>query len=402
MVWIFMDSLRFDTFNEYSSVMKKDLTESGIILNQCITQGAWTYPSTACFLSAKTAINNGVSIVTRKDPDSPKMNWPWVENLKVSHLRPEIPTLFDYLSEADYEIFSVCSAILGEEYHYRNWNRQEQATDDNPQQALDWLRERTDKPFCLFFRTNMTHCPWRQLPQPFDWESAKTLIRELGENRRIDEAKKIMAASLSKFEHETYIPIKDTIQEMGLLSQTIIIIMSDHGDSIWENYDRSRYFDPIVGGDMIEHNNCYEENIHAVAGFFMPSMSPQKIDSMTRLIDLVPTIGTLLSLKQSEDIDGVNLFDAGERAKILIAPTEARESLSVRTEKEKIVYSLENQRWACFDLENDPDEMHPEMGRHLENKMLDYLKQYIGTDYREVQLIDEQITKNRLKSLGYL
>ncbi len=404
LVWLFMDSLRFDTWSENDSAMKTDILRGGLHLSQCITQGAWTYPSVACFLSGMTAVSSGISIVDTGNAGVQKIKWPWLQEVTMAAMNPDVPTLFDYVALAGYDVLTAIAPVLSEGYNYANWNRMDEHWGTNIDQSLSWLSRRRDNPFCLFVRTTMTHSPWLQMPGAFDWERCKALIRELGQGRRIAEAKRMMADSLEKFDREYYVPIRQKLKDLGELDRTVFVIMSDHGDSIWECFDRLEVFDTTVGGGLIGHSNCYEETIHAVAGIWTPDMEPVSIDRMTRLIDLLPTVLPLLGLELPHGVDGVNLMDPEALSTIKTAPTEAHDRISVRTEKAKIIFSPKDKRWVCFDLHRDPCEMDPNLGRGHYDEMWTHLREYIGTDSFEdgVNIIDEEITRGRLQSLGYL
>jgi arylsulfatase A-like enzyme len=160
--------------------------------------------------------------------------------------------------------------------------------------------------------------------------------------------------------------IINTLKEEGLLKDTIIFLFADHGESLGEH---EIYF---------THVGLYDVSLHiplVMVGKGIPK--DKKINSLTQLEDLAPTVLDLIGVKYNPDtFDGKSLLPllSGEKKEI-------RESIfmeenggglrkrAIRTKKNKYMESPDKENLVCetcntthgpitalYDLEKDPDE----------------------------------------------
>jgi arylsulfatase A-like enzyme len=157
--------------------------------------------------------------------------------------------------------------------------------------------------------------------------------------------------------------IKWTDQEVGrLLDQlaglpsydhTIIIITSDHGDSMGEH--------TVPVGT---HGTAlYYELQHVPMIFFVPDNAPHEIRGATTNLDIVPTVAELCGIDTRElTFEGKSqvpaiFYGREDRDRIVFAetnaPTPQRAAIS---EKWKLIYYLQSNLYELYDLSNDPGE----------------------------------------------
>jgi arylsulfatase A-like enzyme len=249
--------------------------------------------------------------------------------------------------------------------------------------AMNWLEENRDIKFFMFLQTYECHTPYedeRFLKQeaPVEYIEKKIALYD-GDLRRTD---------------EWFGKLMDKLESLDLFSDTIIVVVSDHGEDLHDHFtvedvisDSSRYSDPTATESIrhrrslrIHHgHSLYEEITRVLTIFHVPGLQPEKtvLENQVRLIDVMPTILDRLGIQTDDPVQGTSLLElmkTGERAHDPAAISEfvfyGPERKSVRMNGYKYIYAgdLDERRndttyrnipqYALFDLKNDPDEKH--------------------------------------------
>ena len=172
---------------------------------------------------------------------------------------------------------------------------------------------------------------------------------------------------------ETYVnSIMDKIENLGLLKNSIILILSDHGTSVGEKIGERAY------GAF-----CYDYTLKTFAYLYNPDISPKIISSQVRHIDFMPTILEMLDIPINtsfESLDGKSLvplingqnmseeFAFSETGNPLNEkePPKIPNTKSIRNSKWKLIRNEHNDTKELYDLENDPNEENNLIGKFLE------------------------------------
>ncbi|MCG8458835.1 MAG: sulfatase-like hydrolase/transferase, partial [Holophagales bacterium] len=212
----------------------------------------------------------------------------------------------------------------------------------------------------------------------------------------------------------------DSLSAKGLLENTLTVLTSDHGESLGEHhyyFDHGRFgWQTCLRVPLILH----------FPGVLEPAVDLQPM----ALIHLAPTIlefaGVELEGGRWERGRSVvpRLFGVEDRAALAFSEAghEAgkRWQRVVQNRRYKLIYARarqasrwiggENEPWALYDLENDPEETvnvideHPEVYRHLREVLGDWLES--GPEAREKQAEDatamDEETREQLRALGYI
>jgi arylsulfatase A-like enzyme len=203
----------------------------------------------------------------------------------------------------------------------------------------------------------------------------------------------------------------DSVASLGLMDDTVIAIVSDHGEEI---FDR----------DYIGHaHSLYEELIRVPFLLHVPGVGPQTVASPVSLVSLTPTLleaagvapddldfqasSLLWQLSDTADGDDVYHFvevDFIPEHKIL--RTSRRQGIVGR--RFKLLRNLETGEHALYDIIDDPHELddlssrRPELLRELIAR-LDAAVEYAGE--RAVHAERRQLSENdraMLEQLGYI
>ncbi len=157
----------------------------------------------------------------------------------------------------------------------------------------------------------------------------------------------------------------NTLDELGLTKDTIIVYSSDQG---------------IAAGShgLLGKQSLYEDVQRVPLLFSGPGIDQGKSDAFAYIFDILPTVCSLVGAADPQGIDGKNLAPimSGKEKKVrdhvLLAYRETQRS--VRNERWKVYQLPAINRTMLFDLKNDPYEMtdlsaNPEFSEVRENMM---------------------------------
>lgn len=153
-------------------------------------------------------------------------------------------------------------------------------------------------------------------------------------------------------------PLINELLRPPLRDNTIVVLFSDHGESFGEHNTRQH------------NNNLTDVETHVPFLVRIPGSAPKKIDRTVSLIDIVPTIESLLEIadtpRMGRDLTPLALslssgeswtdFAYAERFGRDPSPTRFHER-SLVWKKKKIVQFTGDPTFAVFDLEKDPEEL---------------------------------------------
>ena len=144
----------------------------------------------------------------------------------------------------------------------------------------------------------------------------------------------------------------DHLAESGRLANTLVILLSDHGEEFREH-----------GGFL--HESLYEENLRALLVMRFPDRwedAPRgsRVTPSVRLIDVLPTLLELLNLEAPADVQGVSLvplIQAGHQGPlpVLLSEWPGEGERALRRGRWKLIVDAEGGE-QLFDLESDPGE----------------------------------------------
>lgn len=192
----------------------------------------------------------------------------------------------------------------------------------------------------------------------------------------------------------------DRLKQMGLYDSTLIIVVGDHGESLWAHKESGHGF------------FVYHATVHVPFIIKLPGLSAGvKINDVVGLIDIVPTVCQLLGIDPPAEVEGVSLLansrQDDHRALYCesMKPTvyKGQSLLGLTTNRYKYIHTT---RPELYDLYDDPDETdnvvdeHPEIAKMFEDRLFMMVS---GIDDRPSgSKIELDIgSLKRLEALGY-
>ena len=159
----------------------------------------------------------------------------------------------------------------------------------------EWLDELEAGPFFTYLNFQATHFPYvipAGEPEPFspsELDFPASFFRYPPEKapvllNRFDNA----LAYVDRWVGE----VVDTLRERGVWERTVLIVVSDHGEAFYEH------------GQPTHGTTLFEEQVRSVWFMRVPGEAPRRIDEPVSLLDLAPTLLTVLDLGEHGGFQG--------------------------------------------------------------------------------------------------
>jgi arylsulfatase A-like enzyme len=248
-------------------------------------------------------------------------------------------------------------------------------------QTIEWLSKQ-ESPFFAWVHLYDTHRPYRLPPEH--------------EGKHDDPYLDAIA-----FEDAEISRLVDYLERTKRMADTLIVVAGDHGESLGDHGEEGH-------GIFI-----YQEGLHVPLIMRGPGILPRRVNAVTRLVDVMPTVLELFGAAASS-LDGVSLLGFFARGDIDPQLEVYAESLypqrfgwaplrSLRADRYKVI---EAPRPELYDLDTDPAEQRNifEEKRATGAAMLDRLHAVAGSDVRtlEGQPHLDAGAAARIASLGYV
>ena len=167
---------------------------------------------------------------------------------------------------------------------------------------IKWLREQGDQPFMMFYALTLPHF--------------KHEIDELGQYKDKDwtEKQKSYAAQVTRIDTDMG-QLIDTLREMGIAENTLIVFSGDNGSSFKNDSDIGKRFDQTSNGLRGFKRGMYEGALRQAAIAWWPGTVPAgRVDAQPWAFwDLMPTFvemsGADTAAIQGYETDGYSLVD---------------------------------------------------------------------------------------------
>ena len=185
----------------------------------------------------------------------------------------------------------------------------------------------------------------------------------------------------------------DGLAQRGLLDNTLVVITADHGESLREREPCYFTHDPFL----------YEETLHVPLLVRLPGAehAGERVSSLTRHVDIIPTIHEVLDVPLLGDEQGKSLVPAIEGKPqgltFLLAQTKTKnakervariepgvegwleERVALSDGKYKLIHDVALARWSLFDLTADPKEQEDLSGDPAHADRLASLQEVLRT-----------------------
>ena len=450
-----IDTLRADHASAYgysrdTTPFLKRFGATGVVFDDCQAQAPWTKPSIASLMTSLYAFTHG--IISNSDT-----------------IPAGSATLAAQLRKARYTTASIVSTPFvgkatglerGFDYllEYPVVLRQvDKRTDAGTDSAalnrvvFPWLDRHRSEPFFLYAHATDPHAPYDP-PRPFDAKFANpaedTIFKrdyerfhshhEYGGAAVLNRAMCVKAGvnpdafiRRAKDRYDDEILHNDRnfelligkLKELGVLDNTLIIVLSDHGEEFWDH------------GWTGHGQSVYNELTHCMLTMWNPALlgALRRVPEPVQLIDVMPTILDLFGLPAPPVVEGQSLLplirnQPFRRRSLVISskfaavkpqglvPENSTDSFAIIDGRWKFIYRKQAakagiKKVELYDRIHDRAEQHDVAAQHpreVEEKTAE-LAQWIAAQNKTRSLVGEKGTSpldketiERLRSLGYL
>lgn len=322
-VWLVLDCLRPEVFETWwARGGGRPLHAEALFFQKTYAQGSWTYPSFFSFLSGLYPFNTGASTISEET------------GVAVSHIGDfdhNLVTIFDLLRKQGYNVLSyneywnvtlgkTAAQSFSEDYFVERWGQYNSGKilHHTPGQVAEIILSKVraaisrEAPFFHFARLLFTHPKTGYGEQFTDFSEVIDLILR-GQQQEVLEG---MVRNLFAFEDVLLRPLLEILQYAGMLEDTVIILMSDHGDTLWDVEPDLRRAYQAGKWHVGIWNHCLEP-YHALmrVPLLVWGIGPTGVwTEPFRLVDLVPSILKWLAIPYRPDqFDGLAFGKPGPR-----------------------------------------------------------------------------------------
>jgi arylsulfatase A-like enzyme len=293
---------------------------------------------------------------------------------------------FGFVGQADYYRPTITEGVRGT-YSEPKLYAGEYVDTLLTRKAVEWLRQKHDKPFCLFLWFYAPHAPFFRpkdmvdkfngLPIPVPSTFNEDQTGYAGKPRAVADADDKIGysevgsddpRSLEELVKDHYAGVEDNDRNVGAvlaelerqdaLDKTAVLLTSDHGFLLGEHhlYDKRLMYEPSIRVPMLVR---YPGRVHEGA----------KSEEMVLNLDLAPTMLDLAGIAAPSGMQGRTMMPLAEGKDVAWRQDwlyeyyefpgfeNVRPCRGVRTKRYKYIhFYLDPQEFELYDLQNDPDE----------------------------------------------
>lgn len=257
----------------------------------------------------------------------------------------DYPMLADILRQNGY----YCAAFTGggvlraagfqEGFHEYHWSDELGKVEESFPPAMEWVHAWRGGPFFLFVHTYESHMPL--IRDRFTRDLPHGRLGDLSKGESLLPRNMDICANLSRRESlyvqaaydggvwaatEAVAEFFTLLEEHGLWRNTVVVVLSDHGEEFWDHLDTFACHRHSLYGELLNVPFLLYTPSHARTGM-------KGIDTDVSTVDLLPTMLDLLSIPCDERMEGISLerlLDGGSVARTIpilattAAPNPAR------------------------------------------------------------------------------
>lgn len=418
LIFIVVDTLRDDhtsfenphmrtTGNIKSSLLKK-----GVYFKNSYSNAPWTLPSISSLITSRYPSELGVKNLVSKIGDNEF-------------------TISELMKEEGYRTCSIISHILLKKvygfsqgydiYNEKNisdkfGNHYSISSPGVTKDAINFIRKNRSRKFFLFLHYFDPHYIYIDHEKNFNYKGTFT-SKDISFLRKQIRLKNYSQKDIDylKYCYNTEIRFTDKyidkvlkeLKKLNIFDNTLIVFTADHGEEFVER-------------GWLGHSttlNSEQTNIPIIikppAGINMDIKNYEDLNISN--IDIVPTIISILKIKDLPDFSGKNIFSKTENKNQAFAEVSQKEFgsdielISIVWKKWKLIKDLNKKKYQLYDLSSDPAELtnlyggSPKIEASLKLKLVKWelgIRKKKRAVKRKRPLSDKE--RGRLKTLGYI
>lgn len=410
-ILISIDALRADHMGCYgysreTSPVLDSLAVAGTMFANCQSQAPWTLPSHASLFTGLSVVSHGTGMSFGR----------------LTELDGSLPSLPVELSSAGYNTMGIVnvsflSPNFGFDRGFRFYDYNQRSSRNAAHtvkianRALDSASE-SGEPFFLFVHLWDVHAPYTPT-RPYDTMFMDSTLSAVDPIVTADGFWPLSRDGYSEPEYREHLLARydggiaytdrqlsglfGHVRELGISDNTLIIVMSDHGEEFLEH-----------GG--VDHGlTLFQEQLHVPLIFSGPGVPPRVISQPVGLYDVLPSILSYIGVETPAGVEGQDIITVAAAPDRMIPSSGIQnmqampmsQMVSLLRNDEKIICDMYTGEVITFNLASDPGERHTL--DHADSQLVEAASFCWSTPPRaEPQVVDNPHELTRLRSLGYI
>jgi len=401
--------------------------EGGAVFERAQAPSSWTVPSMAMLLTGRYRVGGGRALVQNGNTLSATLSGEGYRTIGI--VANPVLNAFQGFTEG-YESYDLLQSKEDDTdpLHIGSWTAEVVM-----EKALRWLREeRDERPFLLYLHLMDPHFPYEpDDPDAFDWRSSGTPAKRERWDERLAAAGRgpISDIELDKVErleaaYDAEIlqvdqglgALFDYLEESGLMESTLVVLTADHGEGLWQRpsgdgwVNTGRIESQLLSDLYRGHGEqLYDELLWVPLVLRGPGVPEgHRDDRPVSLIDVCPTIFSLLDLSPPEGLQGAPLFGEGasggreELFSICSRGTALTEGGRWKLHLPSERIRARGARPVLFDLESDPLELTPVEDPASEARLTALITGWIALNKEDAEVLPIEEQRQLLLQMGYI
>jgi arylsulfatase A-like enzyme len=366
LIFILLDGARWDRL--HVSKEFQDIQKEGTLLDNVNTAIPYTIGSVNATFSGLYGKENGIDAY-----------------YKMFRLKKSVKILPEILQDNGY--YTACDLLTdkiianrGFNVHQAHNEYEDDLTQRHPEFIKNSIKEANGKPIFLFLHSTRIHTiTVSDVLKKYEWN-----------NKEFYNQKKVNLENYDNvfLEIGIYVKkIKETLDKLNILNDSILIFCSDHGTGVGERFGERNY------GSF-----TFEETIRSFYLFISKEINKGKKSSKLReTIDILPTLLDLLNIETDLKLpgDSISNYLINEDVEItdkeyVFSETGALHGpypspkepnvFCIKNNNYKLIFLKTPNQWQLYNLQKDPLELNNIIGKetHIEDKMKKRLLEWIN------------------------
>ena len=281
------------------------LADEGVLFTRTQSTSATTPISHASILTGLNNYKHGVRVISAKSGFKLPDDVPTLASVleareyRTAAIHSAFPVSATFGFQRGFEDFVSFDAKMRKkgDSEFEGWDTSthQRRSDETTDLVLEWLANPSSEPFFLWIHYWDPHDPIRVPPQHF-------LRKDLPRSARgiVNPASDEFYAEEVRFMDLHIGRVFDALREKGLWKNTAVCVTSDHGQGLTDGRELHGWH---------AHRVLYKQQIHVPLILKLPGVAGGKrVDSLTRTIDVFPTLLEYLDIGAPGPVEGTSLL----------------------------------------------------------------------------------------------
>lgn len=388
-VLVVIDTLRADRMSLHGGERSttpgiEEWAKDGAVFENASAASSWTVPSMGMLLTGRYRFGPGKTLSDSQRLLSQVLQAVGYQTVGII-ANPVLNSLQGF--DVGYDRYELTEKNYETDETERRWGWQASVVVDK---GINWMKARSkDQPFLLYLHLMDPHYPYKPImgvPESWDQEGSQSrrsayeaALAPQHKGSISDKLYRQMEQQLAAYDAEILQADVELerlfafLEESGLKEETIVVLTADHGEGLWSHssadgwVNKKSFAQSIIPELYRGHGEqLFGELVHVPLCIVGPGV-PQGIrDQRTvSLVDVVPTLLSLLDISSPTDLHGSPLFeDDGLDHERDVYSNCARGTSVIAEGRWKLILPSDQVAGrggltALFDLKNDPQERAP-------------------------------------------